>query len=170
MLYNFFGDFRFVFNNVLGKIQDSFYGTYEVKQGKNKGSIVPRIPNQTEMVGSSTILKEEYSFLNKLPNDLIQSSLSNLYKGTKGFYKGGGYPKFKSRKDLNQSIDMKAGSRAKIKDNYITLPIPRTSSFDKEIYRIKFKKHKTKYSIPKDITSYSISKDNLGLYWGYNNI
>jgi len=164
LLHDMFGMYRFVFNNVLGKIQNKEFGTYEVKNGKNKGSIVPRIPNQTELIGSSTKLKEEHSFLSKMPNDFIQSSLSNLYTSTKGFYRGGGYPKFKSRKSSKQSIGMKAGSRVKIIDSYIQLNRSNNSSYTKEDHKIKFKKHKTNHDIGK-ITGFTIEKDNLGLYW-----
>ena len=160
LLHEMFGLFRFTFNNTLGKIQNSEFGAYEIKNG----NIVPKIPSQTELIGLSTKLKEQYNFLNRLPNDLIQSSLSNLYSGTKSFYKGSGYPKFKSRKDYKQSFDMKAGSRVKIKDNYIQLNRSNKSAYSKEQHLIKFKKHKTNHNIGK-ITGFSISKDNLNKYW-----
>jgi len=164
MLHEMFGLFRFTFNNTLGKIKNSEFGTYIVKNGKNKGNTVPKIPSQTELIGLSTKLKDQYKFLTRLPNDLIQSSLTNLYSGVKSFYKGSGYPKFKSKKDYNQSFDMKAGSRVRIKDNYIQLNKSNCSAYSKSDYLIKFKKHKTNYDIDK-ITGFSISKDNLSNYW-----
>lgn len=142
MLHEMFGMYRFTFNNVLGKIKESYFGTYEIKNGKNKGTIVPAIPNQTNLVGFSTKLKEEHLFMSRLPNDYIQASLTNLYKATKGFYRGGGYPKFKSRKDSKQSINMYAGSRIKLEDNYIVLSKSHYSSFTKEDHKIKFKNTK----------------------------
>jgi len=164
LLHEMFSLYRFSFNNILGKIQDKYYGTYTIEKGKNKGNIVPKIPSQSELVGSSTLLKKEYSFMNKLPNDFIQSSLSNLHLGVKGFYRGGGYPKFKSRKKDKHAIGMKAGCRVKIEDNYIQLNKSNKSSYTKEDHRIKFKKHKTNHNIGK-ITGFTIEKDNLGLYW-----
>jgi putative transposase len=164
MLHEMFGMFRFSFNNTLGKIQDSYFGTYEVKNGKNKGNIVPAIPSQTEIIGFSTKLKQEYNFMNRLPNDYIQASLTNLFKATKGFYRGGGFPKFKSRKDNKQCINMYAGSRVKIEDEHIILSKAKNTPYCKEDHKIKFKKHKTNHDIGK-VTGFTIEKDNLGLYW-----
>ncbi len=166
MLDEFFNLYRFAFNNVLGKIQDAYFGTYEVQGGKNKGSVVPKIPNQTGIVGFSTKLKEEYEFLHRLPNDYLQSSLSNLYLGMKEFIKqpSRGYPKFKSKKTSKKAFGSKAGSRIKVEDNYIILSKPKGTPYTKEDFRIRFKKHQTNHEIGK-ITSFTISKDNLGLYW-----
>ena len=163
LLHEMFSTSRFVFNNVLGKIQDSYFGTYEIKNGKNKGKVTPLIPNRTGLVGFSTKLKEEFKFVSKLPNDFIQASLTNLYTATKGFYSGGGFPKFKSRKRDKSKINMYAGSRVKIEDNYIYLNRSKDSSYSKEDHKIKFKKHKTNHQIGK-ITGFTIEKDNLGIY------
>ena len=169
MLHEMFGFPRFVFNYTLGKIQESYFGTYEVQKaqnGKNKGSIVPKIPkipkipNQTGIVGFSTNIKEEHNSISRAPN----ASLTNLYKATKGFYKGGGFPKFKSRKTSKQSINMYAGSRVKIEEGFILLNRSNKSSYSKEYYKIRFKKHNTNHEIGK-ITGFTIEKDNLGLYW-----
>jgi len=161
-----FNLYRFVYNNVLGKIQDSYFGVYTIEKGKNKGQVRPKIPNQTGIVGFSTKLKEEYPFINKLPNDFIQSSLSNLHLGMKEFIKqpDRGYPKFKSKKLSKKTIGMKAGSRVKIEDNYIQLNKSNKSSYTKDDHKIKFKKHKTNHNIGK-ITGFTIEKDNLNKYW-----
>lgn len=164
MLHEMFSLFRFSYNSVLGKIKDSQFGTYEIKTGKNAGKVTQRIPSQTEIVGYSTRLKDEHAFVNRLPNDYIQASLSNLYSSVKGFYRGGGYPKFKSRKTDKQSINMYAGSRVKIQDNFIQLSRSRNSAYSKSDHCIRFKKHKTNYPIGK-ITGYSIEKDNLDNYY-----
>ena len=161
-----FNLYRFVYNNVLGKIQDNYFGTYTIEKGKNKGQVRPKIPNQTGIVGFSTKLKEEYPFVTRMPNDFIQSSLSNLRLGMKEFIKqpDRGYPKFKSKKLSKKTIGMKAGSRVKIEDNYILLNKSNNSSYTKEDHKIKFKKHKTNHNIGK-ITSFTIEKDNLDKYW-----
>lgn len=164
LLHEMFGVSRFVFNNILGKIQNGNYGLHIIKSGKNKNKECNRIPSQTELVGSSTSLKQEYSFVSRVPNDYIQASLSNLYSGCRGFYRGGGYPKFKSKKAPIQSINMKAGSRVKIKDNYIQLNKSTNSPYSKDDHLIRFKKHKTNHKIGK-ITGFTISKDNLNRYW-----
>ena len=126
--------------------------------------VVPKIPNQTGIVGFSTKIKEEHDFISRVPNDFIQGSLSNLYKATKGFYKGGGFPKFKSRKTSKQSINMYAGSRVKIEEGFILLNRSNKSSYSKEDHKIRFKKHKTNHQIGK-INGFTIEKDKLGLYW-----
>jgi putative transposase len=164
MLCEMFGISRFVFNNTLGKIQDSYFGTAEVKNGKNKGNIVPKIPSQGGIVGFSTRIKEEYHFVSRIPNDFIQGSLSNLYLATKGFFKGGGYPKFKSRKNSKQTITMKAGLRVKIEDDFVLLNKSLESSYSREQHKIKFNKHKTTHQIG-TITGFTIEKDNLDKYW-----
>ena len=164
LLHEMFNQSRFTFNNLLGKIQSNHFGTSTIKNGKNKGNVEPRIPSMTELIGFSSELKEEHPFMKRLPNDYIQASLTNLYKGFKGFYTGGGYPKFKSKKVSTPSINMYAGSRVKIEDNFIHLNRSLNSSFSKEDHRIKFKKHKTKHDLGK-ITGFTIEKDNLDKYW-----
>ena len=164
MLYEMFGMSRFAFNHLLGLIQSSHFGTTIVKSGKNKGNKVPSIPNQTGIVGFSTELKSSNSFMNKMPNDFIQGSLTNLHKATKGFFNGSGYPKFKSKHSAKQTISMYAGSRVKLDDGFIQLNRSKTSSYTKDTHKIKFKKHKTNHNIGK-ITGFTIEKDNLGLYW-----
>ena len=164
MLHEMFGMSRFAFNNTLGKIQDSYFGVYTITKGKNKGNVVPKIPSQGELTGFSTELKQNNEFMNRLPNDYIQAALANLYSGVKGFYRGGGYPKFKSRKHSKQTINMKAGSRVKILDNFIILSKAGKTPYSKDDHKIKFKKHKTNHEIGK-ITGFVISKDNLGEYW-----
>jgi len=164
MLHEMFGMSRFAFNHTLGKLQDSYFGTYTIPKGKNKGDVVPKIPSQMEMIGFSTELKQNNEFMNRLPNDYIQASLANLYSGVKGFYRGGGYPKFKSRKHSKHSINMKAGSRVKIEDNKIQIIKLKGTPYEGDDLKIKFKKHKTNHEIGK-ITGFTISKDNLGEYW-----
>lgn len=159
MLFNLFNCTRFIWNETISRIQNGTYGIYEVQTGKNKGKFVPCIPSQTELIGSSTKLKSDYKFI-KIPNDYIQGTLSNLHLAMKEFIKQTrGYPKFKSRKYDLGSITMKAGSRIRIKDNYIQIPTYQGSPYSKNDHSIRFKQHKTNYSI-KQITNISIKKDN----------
>lgn len=160
ILHEYFGASRFVFNNVLSKIQNNHFGT---KLHKNK--VISVIPSQTKLINELTNIKEEHIFLKKRANDLMQSSLSDLHSATKKFFKGGGYPKFKSRKNKHQSFEMKAGSRIQIQDLNIILPKPQKSDWSKEDLTIKFKNHKTNHKLPKKLIKYTISKDNLGQYW-----
>ncbi len=54
---------------------------------------------------------------------------------------------------------------AKFDSEYIYLPVASGSSFLKEDFKIKYKKHKTNFSQEDKITGYTISKDNLDKYW-----
>ena len=115
LLHELFGLNRFIYNQILSEIKDFGFGKY---QKTEKSEIYPRIPNQTELGKTLTTLKDKNVFLYKSGNDYLQGSLANLYKGFKGFYKKGGYPRFKSRKNPKQSINFYAGSRAKFKDDF----------------------------------------------------
>ena len=162
LLHNMFGQTRFVFNSVLNMIQEYKFGSYVNKKGEKYGSI----PSQTVLINQITELKNKYPFLYQTGNDFLQAELNNLYLGTKGFLKGiYGYPKFKSRKNKAQSINLRAGSRAKFDSEYVYLPFAKGTQFNKSDFKIKYKKHSTNYSLPEKITSYTISKDNLDRYW-----
>jgi putative transposase len=161
ILHDYFGASRFVFNQLLGKIKNNHFGTIIAKNGKEYS----RIPAQTELINELPKLKEEYSFLKGRSNDLMQSSLSDLYIGCKNFYNGSGFPKFKSRKNLTQSFEMKAGCRIQLKDNFIILPKPREGNYSSDDLTIKFKFHETNLDLPEKLIKYTISKDNLKQYW-----
>ena len=161
LLHNLFGSTRFTFNLFLGKIQESYFGT---SLNKKTGELVPRIPTEFDLSKALTLFKQEHPFLYSVPNMFLQAESKNLSSGFKKFFAKGGYPKFKSRKDKHQNINCYQGGR--FDDNYIYLPVSRFSdTFQKEDFKIKYKKHKTNFS-PKDkITGYTISKDNLDKYW-----
>ena len=161
LLHNLFGSTRFTFNLFLCKIQESYFGT---SLNKKTGELVPRIPTEFDLSKVLTLFKQEHPFLYSVPNMFLQAESKNLSSGFKKFFAKGGYPKFKSRKDKHQNINCYQGGR--FDDNYIYLPVSRFSdTFQKEDFKIKYKKHKTNFS-PKDkITGYTISKDNLDKYW-----
>jgi len=162
LLHNLFGSTRFTYNLFLGKIQESYFGT---SLNKKTGELVPKIPSEFDLSKALTSFKSEYPFLYTVPNDFLQAESKNLSLAYKKFFSGGGYPKFKSRKDKHKSVNFYAGSRAKFDSEYIYLPKSHGSSFLKEDFKIKYKKHKTNFA-PKDkITGYTISKDNLDKYW-----
>ncbi len=162
LLHNLFGSTRFTFNLFLGKIQESYFGT---SLNKKTGEFVPKIPSEFDLSKALTIFKQEYPFLYTVPNDFLQAESKNLSSAYKKFFTKGGYPKFKSRKDKHQSINFYAGSRAKLDSEYIYLPVASGSSFLKEDFKIKYKKHKTNFSPRDKITGYTISKYNLDNYW-----
>jgi putative transposase len=162
LLHNLLGSTRFIYNLFLGKIQESYFGT---SINKKTGEFVPKIPSEFDLSKALTLLKSEYPFLYSVPNDFLQAESKNLSSAYKKFFANGGYPNFKSRKDKHQSINFYAGSRAKFDSEYIYLPVASGSSFQKEDFKIKYKKHKTNFSPRGKITGYIISKDNLDNYW-----
>ena len=163
LLHNLFGSTRFTFNLFLGKIQESYFGQVV---NKKTGEFVHRIPSEFDLSKALTLFKQEHPFLYCVPNMFLQAESKNLSSAYKKFFSGGGYPKFKSRKDKHQSINCYQGMNAKFDSEYIYLPCPyKDKSFNKEDFKIKYKKRKTNFS-PKDkITGYTLSKDNLNQYW-----
>lgn len=149
-LFRMFNADRFVYNKLLGLIKDFYFGEYK------KDSSKPSIPSGMDLIKEITKLKGKYQWLYNTPNDYLQASASNLSRAFDGFYRKGGYPKFKSRKLNKQSLNMYAGSRSKIKDNELFIPNRKEP--------IKFYKH---FELPESskITGYTISKDSVGDYW-----
>ena len=168
LLDRLFNGTRFVHNQLLGLVKESKFGTYVVKKGKNKGKEYPKIPSRFALIKYITKLKKEKKFLYEIPNDFLQAEATNLSVGFVNFYTTHGYPKFKTKKDKTKSLNSYDGNVCKraIKENHVQLASPRLKyrKYPKELYSIKFKKHKTKWSIGK-ITGYTIKKDNLNNYW-----
>jgi putative transposase len=163
LLHNLFGSTRFTFNLFLGKAQESYFGT---SLNKKTGELVPKIPSEFDLSKALTLFKQEHHFLYSVPNAMLQAESKNLSSAYKKFFAKGGYPKFKSRKDKHQSINYYQGTNAKFDSQYIYLPCPyKDKSFNKEDFKIKYKKHKTNFSPRDKITGYTISKDNLDKYW-----
>ena len=161
LLFNLFGSTRFIYNFFLGKIQESHFGT---SLNKKTELFVPKIPSEFDLSKYLTEVKQEHNFLYSVPNMFLQAESKNLYSAFKGFFAKGGYPKFKSRKQ-NQSLNCYQGANAKFDSKYIYLPKAHGTQFDKSDFKIKYKQHKTNYSLPEKITGYTISKDNLNQYW-----
>ena len=163
ILESFFGLSRAIYNISLHNIKNSKFGTYEIKNGKNKGNIVPRIPNEFDLNYSLPKLKEEYEYLSLLPAAYAQAVMKNLSRGFDNFYRTFNYPKFKAKKSNRQSFNCYAGSRVKIDGDYIILINPRGSSYTNDDLKIRFKRHKIKYEFDK-ITEFTISRENNKYY------
>ena len=86
ILESFFGISRALYNLSLYNVKDFKFGTYEIQNGKNKGSIVPKIPSEYDLNKSITKLKEEYDYLALLPIDYAQAVMKNLSRGFDNFY------------------------------------------------------------------------------------
>ena len=162
LLHNLFGSTRFTYNLFLGKIQESYFGQVI---NKKTGELVPKIPSEFDLSKALTLFKQEHPFLYSVPNMFLQAESKNLAFAYKKFFAKGGYPKYKSRKDKHKSINCYQGVHAKFDSEYIYLPVATVSSFQKEDFKIKYKKHKTNFSQKDKITGYTISKDNLDKYW-----
>ena len=163
ILESFFGLSRALYNISLYNIKNSKFGTYEIKSGKNKGNIVPKIPKEFDLNKSIPKLKEEYSYLALLPNDYAQAVMKNLSRGFSNFFETMNYPKFKAKKNSTQSFNCYAGCRVKIEDNHIVLIKPRASDYTEEDLRVRFKRHKVKYEFDK-VTGFTISRENTKYY------
>ena len=164
ILESFFGLSRAIYNISLYNIKNSKFGDYEIKNGKNKGNIVPKIPTKFDLDKSLPKLKEEYNYLSLLPNDYAQAVMKNLSRGFDNFYRTFNYPKFKSKKSSTQSFNCYSGcNRIKIDGDYIILAKPRASDYTKEDLKIRFKRHKIKYNFDK-VTNFTISRENNKYY------
>ena len=163
ILESFFGISRALYNISLYNIKNFKFGTYEIKSGKNKGNIVPRIPGEYDLHKFLTKLKEEYSYLALLPCGYAQAVMRNLSRSFNNFYRTLNYPKFKAKKSSVQSFNMYAGCRVKIEDNHIVLIKPRASDYTEEDLKIRFKRHKVKYNFDK-VTGFTISRENNRYY------
>ena len=159
ILESFFGLSRAIYNISLYNIKNSKFGEYELKNG----NVVPKIPTEFDLNKSLPKLKEEFSFLALLPNDYAQAAMKNLSRGFSNFYRTMNYPRFKAKKSNSQSFNMYAGSRVNIDGDYITLIKPRCSVYTKDDLRIRFKRHKIKYSFDK-VTNFTISRENNKYY------
>ena len=58
ILESFFGLSRAIYNISLHNIKNSKFGNYEIKNGKNKGNIVPKIPTEFDLYYSFSKLNE----------------------------------------------------------------------------------------------------------------
>ncbi|EAL4082483.1 transposase [Campylobacter coli] len=163
MLESFFGLSRAIYNISLYNIKNSKFGDYEIQNGKNKGSVVPRIPTEFDLNKSFPKLKEEYNYLSLFPASYAQAVMKNLSKGFGNFYRTFNYPKFKSKKNNIQSFNCYQGSRVKMGGDYIILAKPRGSNYTNDDLKIRFKRHKIKYNFDK-VTGFTISKENNKYY------
>ena len=161
ILESFFGLSRAIYNISLYNIKNSKFGDYEIKNGKNKGNVVPKIPTEFDLNKSFTKLKEEYGFLALLPSDYALATMKNLSRGFSNFYRTLNYPRFKAKKNSVQSFNCYQGG--KIKDDHIILAKPRGSEYTKDDLKIRFKRHKIKYEFEK-VTGFTISRENNKYY------
>ena len=163
ILESFFGISRALYNISLHNIKNFKFGTHEIKSGKNKGNIVPKIPSEYDLNKFLTKLKEVYSFLSLLPSSYALATMRNLSRGFDNFYRTLNFPKFKSKKSSTQSFNCYHGSKVRFGDDYIILAKPQGSDYTKEDLRIRFKRHKIKYNFEK-VTGFTISKENNKYY------
>ena len=161
ILESFFGLSRTIYNISLYNIKNSKFGTYEIKNGKNKGCIVPKIPTEFDLNKSLPKLKEEYNFLSLFPSDYALAVMRNLSRGFNNFYRTMNFPRFKSKKNNIQSFNCYKGG--KIDGDYIILANPKASNYTKTDLKIRFKRHKIKYNFEK-VTGFTISKENNKYY------
>lgn len=121
MLSKIFGSCRFVYNYYLGK---------KIELYKSEGKSISYVECANDMKS----LKNEYEWLKEIDAISLQQSLRDLDKAYKNFFKGSGFPKFKSKHNHNQSYRTQmVNDNIKIEDNKIKLP---------KIGWVEFKKHR----------------------------
>lgn len=121
MLSKTFGSCRFVYNHYLGKKIDLY------KSEEKSMSYV-------ECANDMKNLKTELEWLKEIDAISLQQSLRDLDKAYKNFFKGSGFPKFKSKHNHNQSYRTQmVNDNVKIEGNKIKLP---------KIGWVEFKKHR----------------------------
>lgn len=103
------GGARYVYNRALA-LRKFAYSRFGIKVGK------------FALMNHVTKLKkrEKTSWLKDLDSQAIQQSIANMDKAYQHFFKGGGYPKFKSRHHSRQSYQYP--QRVKVDGNKVFLP------------------------------------------------
>ncbi len=103
------GGARYVYNRALA-LRKFAYQKFGIKVGK------------FALINHITKLKkrEKTSWLKEIDSQAIQQSIANMDKAYQHFFKGGGYPKFKSRHHSRQSYQYP--QRVKIEGNKVFLP------------------------------------------------
>ena len=103
------GGARYVYNRALA-LRKFAYSKFGLKIGK------------FALINHITKLKkrEKTSWLKEIDSQAIQQSIANMDKAYQHFFKGGGYPKFKSRHHSRQSYQYP--QRVKIEGNKVFLP------------------------------------------------
>lgn len=138
-LANIFGSVRFVYNLGL---------EVKVQAWKSQRKNV----NCFALIKQIVDLKEEAKWLSDVPSQALQMSLRNLDNAYTIFFRGKGFPKFKSRRD-RQSFQLPQGVKINIKDGKIF--IPKLKWVDC-IYSRKFKG---------DVKTVTVSKSPAGNYF-----
>jgi len=103
------GGARYVYNRALA-LRKFAYEKFNIKVGK------------FALINHITKLKkrEKTSWLKEIDSQAIQQSIANMDRAYQHFFKGGGYPKFKSRHHSRQSYQYP--QRVKIEGNKVFLP------------------------------------------------
>ena len=103
------GGVRYVYNRALA-LRKYAYSKFGIRIGK------------FALINHITKLKkrEKTSWLKEMDSQALQQSISNMDKAYQHFFKGGGYPKFRSRHHSRQSYQYP--QRVKIEGNKVFLP------------------------------------------------
>jgi len=109
IIFSQIGGARYVYNRALA-LRKYAYEKFGIKVGK------------FALINHITKLKkrEKTSWLKEIDSQAIQQSIANMDKAYQHFFKGGGYPKFKSRHHSRQSYQYP--QRVKIDGNKVFLP------------------------------------------------
>jgi putative transposase len=104
MLNKHFNACRFIYNSALDYKQ-TLYKDYKIKKSK------------IDIINELVDVKQGFPWLMEVKAETLQNVIDNVDNAFKGFYKGKGYPKFKSKK-ANQSFTSKQNFKLNSKEIY----------------------------------------------------
>lgn len=141
LLSKTFGCCRYVFNHYLEKR----IRTWEEERRKF---------SYTDCSNDMTALKDELSWLKEVDSIALQQSLRNLDKAYGNFFKGSGYPRYKSKHSHFQSYRTQlVNGNIQIENNRIKLP------------RLGWTKYKNTRAVEGNICNVTVSRTNTGKYF-----
>lgn len=142
-----FGCCRFVWNTLLAENIEQYKlweeGLLQEKPKVSLGALSKRL----------SALKTEFPFLSEVSAVALQQTAIALSKAFSDFFKGKGYPKFKSKKDRRESFNFVGTTSQKSVNNLIQI---------EKIGKIKVKNSFNEVILP---SSYSIVKERSGKYY-----
>ena len=149
LLERTFGCCRFVYNQCLEQANKEYA---EFTEGKT--TVKPKVSG-VDFCNRLPKLKEQYPFLKEVSAVALQQSLLHLGKAFKSFFKGTGYPKFKSRHRNRACMHVTGMTSLRVKGRKVW--IPKSSDYLKVAWERRY--------LPSEPSSYSIERTPDGKYW-----
>ena len=133
-----FGSTRYIYNNFLAERKSKY------EESKTKVNVF-------ELLKELTDLKREKEWLREMDSCALQACVYNLDDAFQKFFKGNGYPRFRS-KGVHESFRTNNNESIKIDFNKRIITLPK-------LKEVKFRRYRTTKEIIGKIKSATISKD-----------